>query len=105
VNIEITDKVIDDVVHERSEQDKKWGEQNHAFPMWLTILMEEVGEASQAFLSSQFGGSDDGQCGSKQEYRDHMRDCTRMELVQVAAVVFAMIECMDRTATTEGSAE
>ncbi len=42
--------IVGEVMQERLRQDEKWGPQHHDIPMWLTILMEEVGEASQAFL-------------------------------------------------------
>ena len=35
---------------ERNAQDEKWGEQHHSDEKWLTILMEEVGEAAKAVL-------------------------------------------------------
>lgn len=73
------------VLLERQRQDQKWGEQNHAFPVWLAILSEEVGEMSQAFLKLNFGGK-------TPERSKNFRE----ELVQVAAVALAMIECCDR---------
>ena len=100
--------IIDEILWERIRQDSKWGEQNH--PMihldefstadhyvtfaqgerrycdarfkegtgsWELILNEEVAEAyEQAAL------------GNKEELRK--------ELIQVAAVVVAMIESLDR---------
>lgn len=41
-------KVITDVMKERERQNKKWGKQRHSFDRWLAILVEEVGEFSQA---------------------------------------------------------
>lgn len=75
-------RVMLEVMVERGKQDGKWGEQNHDPFTWLTILGEEVGEACEAALESKFGkwGID--------QYRD--------ELIQVAAVAVAMIECIDR---------
>jgi NTP pyrophosphatase (non-canonical NTP hydrolase) len=73
------------VSDERSRQDAKWGEQNHDPAMYLTILMEEVGEAAQAALALRFGKPTDA---AHAHYRE--------ELVQVAAVAVAMIECLDR---------
>ena len=72
------------VLQERLRQDKKWGEQNHAPFVWLGILMEEVGELSQALLQTAFGGDK----GGEQNIDD--------ELVQVAAVALAMVECCHR---------
>jgi NTP pyrophosphatase (non-canonical NTP hydrolase) len=89
-------KALTDVIKERSRQDAKWGEQNHSPEMWLTILMEEVGEAAQSILESKFGGSTDGQCGSQSEYRRSQSENYREECIQVSAVALAMVECYDR---------
>lgn len=100
-------RVANEVVGERIRQDAKWGEQNHpslpfyadadddravALPAadtlklivdkdkarrednWLNITLEELAEAIE--------------CGSDRERRG--------ELVQLAAVVHAWIECIDR---------
>jgi hypothetical protein len=42
--------LMDGVMAERVRQEEKWGAQHHAPEMWLAILMEEVGEAAQAYL-------------------------------------------------------
>lgn len=65
------------VLAERQRQDAKWGEQNHPPGTWLVILMEEVGEASQAVLEMDWNS-----------YRE--------EMVQVAAVALAAVESCDR---------
>lgn len=75
-------QVLREVQQERDSQDKKWGVQNHDAFTWLSILGEEVGEAHQAALENRFGTA------SGAQYRE--------ELVQVAAVAVAMIECYDR---------
>lgn len=80
--------VLADVVEERARQDSKWGEQNHDPFTYLAILTEEVGEAAQAALHDQFGGKHAG--------------TYRTELVQIAAVAIAMIECVDRAARNAG---
>jgi len=69
--------IFDDVLNERIRQVKKWGEQNHVPYKWLAITMEELGEISQAVLKDL-----------PSNYRE--------ECVQLAAVVFAMIESFDR---------
>ena len=71
------ENILEEIKQERFDQDVKWGEQNHNPFKWLTILMEEVGEASKDALGDYSQG-----------YRD--------ELIQVAAVTVAMIECYDR---------
>jgi NTP pyrophosphatase (non-canonical NTP hydrolase) len=75
-------RAIAAVVAERARQDAKWGTQNHDPFLYLNILMEEVGETSQAALDLRFGK------GTLQ----HLRD----EAVQAAAVALAIVECLDR---------
>ena len=70
------------VLAERGKQDEKWGQQEHDPAHWMLILMEEVGEFSQAVLDAQQKGSP----------REHIRE----ELVQVVAVAMSMLECCDR---------
>ena len=68
--------VLQEIEAERERQDLTWGEQNHDDDRWLSILMEEVGEAVH-----------------------EMNDNGLMlwdELVQVAAVTLAWLECIDR---------
>lgn len=67
-----------DVLRERARQDAKWGVQNHSSFKWLTILTEELGEAAQEILE------------------DDEPAKLRHELVQVAAVALAFIECLDK---------
>ena len=78
------DKIIKEIIAERKKQDAQWGEQNNAPFLYLTVLGEEYGEACQAALQTRFGGDHGG--------LDHLRE----ELVQVAAVTLAFIECLDR---------
>ena len=65
--------ILQAVQDERDRQDAKWGVQRHKANMWLSILMEELGEAAKATLD-----------GDPVGYVD--------ELVQVAAVAVAAIE-------------
>ena len=71
-----------DVLEEREKQDQKWGEQNHNDYIWLAILSEELGEVSQAILQTDFGGKHSGK--------------TKEELIQLAAVAIAWLECIER---------
>jgi NTP pyrophosphatase (non-canonical NTP hydrolase) len=82
MNLEIAERVLNDVIRERSNQEAKWGEQNHDPFCYITILMEEIGEFAQAALHTRYGGSQ----------ADRMRD----EAIQVAAVALAIVECLDR---------
>jgi hypothetical protein len=88
-------EVLQEVAAERARQDAKWGVQHHKNPMWVAILVEEVGEAAALSLSDEYGTS----------LSD--REKLRQELIQVAAVAVAFIECLDRNplgtaATPEG---
>lgn len=78
-----------DVAGERIRQHEKWGVQRHDFPVWLTVLMEEVGELAQATLLMR--GVDEKYAYARREKLREMRD----EAVQVAAVAVAMIEHID----------
>lgn len=82
-------RVMHDVLRERQRQDDKWGEQNHSPQMWMVILGEEFGEACQVALADVFKNR-----APSGDYRK--------ELVQVAAVAIAAIECMDRQAAPAG---
>ena len=77
-------KALRDVLEERKRQDKKFGQQDHDPFVYLNVLMEEVGETSQAALQTVFGGDEGG--------LDHLRK----EAVEVAAVALAIVECLDR---------
>lgn len=77
-------QILNEISFERSRQDLKWGEQNHSPADWLTILVEEVGEAAKAALETKLQGRHDF-------YTKY-----RIELVHVAAVAVAAIECLDR---------
>ena len=70
------------VLAERERQDAKWGEQNNDPFVYLTVLMEEVGELAQAALHTRFGG--------------HAAAGLREEAVHTAAVALAIVECLDR---------
>jgi NTP pyrophosphatase (non-canonical NTP hydrolase) len=76
--------ILNDVFDERDRQDNKWGEQNHPDEWWLPILVEEIGELSEAMLDAHFGMSPDKPTD------------VRKELVEAIAVGIAWLECMDR---------
>lgn len=84
---------INDILTERVRQDVKWGEQNHDAERWMLILGEEYGEAQKAALELTVAVERKPLDAAKVvrfvgEYR--------RELVQVAAVALAAIECLDR---------
>ena len=70
--------VIEEVIRERERQNAKWGIQTHNAGTWLSILMEEVGEASRATHPHEL---------SLENYRK--------ELIHVAAVAVATVEDFD----------
>ena len=72
-------RVYNAIADERRRQDKKWGkDQRQPMFRWFVILMEEVGEASKAYLDHYWKG----------EPRERVTE----ELVQCGAVVVKMIE-------------
>lgn len=77
------ESIFGEVVTERIRQDTKFGANRHQHPLlWLAILGEEVGEVNKATLEGMFDGK------NFSEYRK--------ELIEVAAVCFAMIQDFDR---------
>lgn len=85
----IKSAILGEILDERHNQDEKWGEQNQDDPMWACILMEEVGETTQAIF-------DRTQCIYSEGTYDTFSDKIREELIQVAAVAVAWLECIDR---------
>jgi hypothetical protein len=86
------------IQQERRRQERKWGEQNHDPFTWLAILGEEVGESSQQALWARFHKDADSPpgCGSAEEFRQKCLKDFEHEMVQVAAVAQAIVECMKR---------
>lgn len=76
------DKIFKEIKKERKRQDEKWGEQNHIAIKWCAILGEEVGEVNKAVLESK--------------YDDESLEKYKKELIQVAAVAVAALECVER---------
>lgn len=79
------------IIMEREKQDAKWGEQNHDDFRWLSILGEEFGEVAHAVceqLQDEYGD-------------DELRENLEIELVQVASVCVAWIECLRRRDTLQ----
>lgn len=68
---------LGEIAEERVRQDAKWGEQNHDDDRWSVVLSDEIGEASKAILEGD---------------TIHLR----RELVQIAAVAVAWMQCIDR---------
>ena len=79
---------------ERIKQDVEWGEQNHSDLAWLAILGEEFGEASQCVAKSSVGPTEPREA-------EQYRDLLEYELIQVAAVCVAWVECIRRRQAAE----
>lgn len=71
----INDEIFALIADERKRQIEKWGIQRHAPGKWTMTLIEEVGEACEAFL--------------EQRELDGVQ-----ELIQAAAVIMAWIEAL-----------
>ncbi len=88
--------IITEVVDERNRQDARFGEQNHTPFIYLSILTEEVGEAAKAANDSHVFASTKLLNTTVSTWDKDKLKAYRAELVQVAAVAVAMIECLDR---------
>lgn len=77
-----TTQACKSVLAERARQDSLWGIQNHDPFTFLTLLGEEYGEACQAAAQALYDGKS--------------IDRIREEVVQVAALALAIVECLDR---------
>ncbi len=73
--------IIEEIKKERLRQESKFVFQNRPEEDYLMILGEEVGEVNKAALEHKF-------CGANP-------DLYREEMIQVAAVALAAIECYD----------
>lgn len=78
----IQSQAVAAVLTERNRQDQKWGQQDNDPFIYLAVLVEEVGELSQAILHTRFGG--------------HAAAGLRTEAIHTAAVALALLECLDR---------
>lgn len=95
-----TASVLDEVFREREKQDEKWGTQNHTIPEYLMILGEEVGEANKEALDVYFRNKKIDEMTVSDIEQGIPQKCKyenyRKELIQIAAVAVAMVECFDR---------
>jgi len=82
------DAICQEVRNERERQIDKWGDQQHSPIEWLPILMEEVGEVSREVLENYY------QKDFPKQIQTNPNDWQNYEkeLIQVAAVVFSMLE-------------
>lgn len=109
-----TTPAMRDILDERARQDAKWGVQNHNPAVWAVILGEEVGEAVDSISRPETPHGDALQalvqagndCRIVLENRELLMQTAclpgrglemyRAEMVQVAAVALAAVECVDR---------
>lgn len=76
-DMKLLNSVQNDVWDELGKQRDKWGVQRHIDERWLSILVEEVGEAAQAIQQ--------GSAASKESDADSLYS----EVIQVAAVAMS----------------
>lgn len=74
--------IFSKIADERDRQDEKWGVQDSNDTEWATVLGEEFGEVCQEALRCHFGNKDAADL--------------EIELIQVAAVAVAWIDCLRR---------
>lgn len=84
--------IYTDIVAERAAQFRKWGHQHYTPERWLAILLEEIGEAAEQVV---IGGFPD----QSPDTLTAAKISLEQELIQVAAVVVAWLEDIDRAAT------
>lgn len=113
-----TQGVLGEVLAERRKQDEKWGEQNHPIlwpasaPMdrsayenlanrWKEVNASRVYDANQRCATSDRNCSWDGIAFEElyEAFAESDPAKVRAEAVQAAAVLVAMIECIDRNAS------
>lgn len=96
----ITKGVLNEVHKERREQDKRWGEQNHqdgTGGKWAYEKSEDVKAlCDQSRIDGQLSWSDILNEELCEAFAEDDQDKLRAELIQVAAVAVAWIECIDR---------
>ena len=86
MNQELQTKILEKIVDERIRQINKWGPQYHDDSTWSMILMEEVGEVAKSIVDSMQKGD-----------RENNLVELKKEIIQVAAVAVAWLECIEST--------
>lgn len=98
-------EVLGDIAMERAKQDAKWGEQNHRdIPRTAAGKIRESADRSRvACEKAARAGTlswahilDEEFCEAMAEAAEGNEDKLRAELIQVAAVATAWVECIDR---------
>ena len=91
--------IFEEIKRERGRQDKKFGQQNNNPIEWVSILMEELGEASKEAVQYHFK-EPVTQLGITTPVTNAVQEMRilnyRHELIQIAAVAVQAIQCIDR---------
>nr|WP_319266007.1 MazG-like family protein [uncultured Draconibacterium sp.] len=91
------EKVLNEVKAERHRQNEKWGVQDHHPIEWMSILMEEVGEASKEIVDWNFAnGINNVKDKVSPDVQEKRLKDYRAECIQIAAVAVQMVESLDR---------
>lgn len=99
--------ILEEIKKERARQDAKWGEQNHKFTTINEAYAKNIADICREQCDEQFAlGEGTWQDILEEEVYEALAEASkgdmkafREELIQVAAVVVAMIECVDRNNT------
>lgn len=103
--MEKTPGVLEEILQERASQQEKWGEQNHYNgPVIPKRFADQARESCEATFAAGKGSWSDI---LHEEFWEAMVECDddsrlREELIQVAAVAVAWIECIDRRWASRG---
>ncbi len=96
----IKERLLAEVLAERSRQDIIWGEQNYNDYYWLAILGEEFGEVCRALIEKSvvvFPVVEDMNGMELHSIRNNpFKEHLKKEIIQVAAVCIAWLECIER---------
>ncbi len=84
-----TVKTLSSILSEREAQQKQWGEdgEKHSDIFWSSVLAKQTGQAAALivnFLTAQ-----------NPIARENAKRAVRREVVQIAAVAMAWLECID----------
>lgn len=93
--------VLGEVADERRRQDEKWGQQNHGWKTG-TPNQQRLADAARTACERHFAAGDGGwQDILMEEFFEALGESDtvklREELLQLAAVAVAWVECIDRT--------
>ena len=89
-------QILDNIQKERQRQIEKWGDQNHSYPKWISILTEEVGEAAKEANDYEYLLDKINNPTFDSVLLNQTLINLREELVQVAAVAVQIIEKIDK---------